>query len=128
MTLILELPWGPSVNHYYRRVVIRGSARTLISREGREYQKRVAEAVTIQCGGVLYECQLRVKLELYPPNRRAYDVDNRVKPCFDALAHAGVYVNDKQIRAFEVEERELCRPDGKVVATITELQTKSPAD
>ena len=37
----LELPWPPSVNHYYRRV----GPRTLISREGRQYRRDVQRMV-----------------------------------------------------------------------------------
>ena len=37
----LELPYPPSVNHYYRHV----GRRTLISREGRRFRDRVGQAL-----------------------------------------------------------------------------------
>ena len=37
MTAEFELPWPPSVNHYYRHV----GPRVLISRDGRKYRERV---------------------------------------------------------------------------------------
>ncbi len=42
----LELPFPPSVNHYYRRV----GPRTLISREGRRFRERVC-ALLAAAGG-----------------------------------------------------------------------------
>ena len=38
MTAEFELPWPPSVNHYYRHV----GHRVLISRDGRHYRENVA--------------------------------------------------------------------------------------
>ena len=46
MSLNLKLPWPPSVNTYWRHVVLgkgpKASARTLISKKGREYRDTVA--------------------------------------------------------------------------------------
>nr|DAH86622.1 MAG TPA: endodeoxyribonuclease RUS [Caudoviricetes sp.] len=42
MTAEFELPWPPSVNHYYRHV----GPRVLISRDGRKYREIVAGIVS----------------------------------------------------------------------------------
>lgn len=38
-SLTYTLPWPPSVNHYWRRVLIGGKPRTLLSKEGREFKQ-----------------------------------------------------------------------------------------
>jgi crossover junction endodeoxyribonuclease RusA len=40
---------------------------------------------------------LKVKVYLYPPDRRKRDIDNNMKSLLDAMEHAGVYENDSQI-------------------------------
>jgi crossover junction endodeoxyribonuclease RusA len=40
--------------------------------------------------------RLAVKVEAYPP-RDIGDLDNLLKPLLDALEHAGVFENDKQV-------------------------------
>ena len=87
-----ELPFPPSVNHYYRRV---GQA-TLISREGRRYRSEVASLLAATRVDPLLG-RLAAVLDLRPPNRRSFDVDNRLKAALDAMEHAGVYANDAQI-------------------------------
>ena len=127
MTLILELPFPPSVNHYYRHVVIHGSARTLISAEGRHYREAVALNVATMNGRDPLQGHLEMNIEFYPPDLRRRDLDNLLKALWDAMQKAAVYKDDRQIKKCCFEEISVCRPDGKVVVTITELQTKSPA-
>jgi len=90
--LELVLPLPPSVNHYYRRV----GRRTLISREGRAFRRKVcsilsAEAIATVPG------RLAVCVELFPPDRRRRDIDNVQKSLLDALEHGGAYRDDGQI-------------------------------
>lgn len=65
----LELPWPPSVNHYYRRV---GNA-TLISKEGRRYRKRVASDVLL-ARSPRVEGRLSVRIVASPPDQRRRDL------------------------------------------------------
>lgn len=44
-SLTYTLPWPPSVNHYWRRVLIGGKPRTLLSKEGREFKQAAVGAV-----------------------------------------------------------------------------------
>ena len=110
----LELPYPPSVNHYYRNV----GPRTLISREGRRYRDRV--------GAILASLNIRpflgplvVRVEVYPPDRRRRDLDNLQKSLWDALQHGGAYLDDNQITKFTVERCQ-STPDGKVIVRIEE--------
>lgn len=61
------------------------------------------------------------------PTRRRADVDNRVKPLFDALTHAGVWEDDELVASFFIDFREPDRsqcPAGSTHVTITEATEK----
>jgi Holliday junction resolvase RusA-like endonuclease len=87
-----ELPYPPSVNHYWRRV----GARTLISRGGRTFRKRVM-AILATRGVKPLDGPLEVVIELFPPDRRRRDADNAQKALLDALEHGGAFHDDSQI-------------------------------
>lgn len=111
--LQIELPYPPSVNHYYRRV----GPRTLISRQGRRYRERVCAILrTMQTKP--YEGDLAVEVELHPPDRRRRDLDNAMKAFLDALQHGGAYCDDSQIKELNIEMLTPCRPDGRVVVRL----------
>ena len=69
--LELELPWPPSLNHYYRHV----GPRVLISRDGRKYRESVT-AIARRTGYAKFTCPVQVELDLYPPDNRRRDIDN----------------------------------------------------
>ena len=110
----LELPFPPSVNHYYRRV----GPRTLISREGRAYRERVAFLLTI-LGVRPVRGPIHMRIDVYPPDNRRRDLDNLQKSLWDSLQHGGAYHDDSQVVRFEVERREVV-PGGKVIVSIEE--------
>jgi len=98
--LCFELPYPPSINHYWRRV----GSRTLISREGRRFRHRVMAilaAMHIQplCG------RLVVEVEVFPPDNRRRDIDNVFKALLDAMQHGGAYGDDSQIVRLSIEKR-----------------------
>jgi crossover junction endodeoxyribonuclease RusA len=110
----LELPWPPTVNTYWRRV----GPKTLISARGRAYRDRVREVRWVSDTAAWpLSGRLVVKIEAFPPNRRAHDLDNILKALLDALQHAGVYLDDAQIDRLEVQRREL---GGFVTVTVEE--------
>jgi crossover junction endodeoxyribonuclease RusA len=111
--LQIELPYPPSVNHYYRRV----GPRTLISRQGRRYRERVC-AILRALSVPELDGHLIMELELYPPDRRRRDLDNAQKGLWDALAHGGLYRDDSQIKDFACRMCEPLPPDGKAVVRI----------
>jgi len=98
----VELPFPPSVNHYYRRV----GPRTLISREGRRFREKIA-SVLAALGLRPMTGPLEVHVEVYPPDRRRRDIDNVQKALFDALEHGGAYFDDSQIVKLAIEK---CAP------------------
>ena len=94
--VILTLPWAPSCNHYIRHAQIPIARRcpackasktrvsAYISPEGKQWLLD-ADAAIRAAGNRPMEGLLEVWIELYPPNRRIIDCDNRTKPVLDAL-------------------------------------------
>jgi Holliday junction resolvase RusA-like endonuclease len=112
--LEVELPYPPSINHYWRRV---GRA-TLISREGRRFRASVVAILAAMRVRPLAG-DLAVKVEVYPPDRRRRDIDNVQKALLDALAHGGAYADDSQVVRLEITKREPVA-GGKTVVRIRE--------
>ncbi len=98
----LELPYPPSVNHYYRHV----GPRVLISREGRRYREMVNALVRQKNirplpGGIALYAAFR------PPDRRRRDLDNvGGKVLLDTLQAAGLFKDDCQIKRILLERGE----------------------
>lgn len=72
-----------------------------ISKAGREFREAVAEECAQQ-GIVGLEGRLAVHVALFPPDRRARDIDNILKALLDACEHAGCYESDNQIDELHV--------------------------
>ena len=112
----LELPFPPSVNHYWRRV----GPRTLISRGGRAFRSSVCAILAAQ-GVRPLRGPLAIEIDVYPPDRRRRDIDNLQKALLDALAHGGAYEDDSQVSRLSVVRREVI-PEGKVVVRIRRMR------
>lgn len=94
----IDLPWPPSVNHYWRTPRTGALAgRTLISEEGRAYRNAVNTQVTLQRARHHITNRIRVEIEAFMPDRRRRDLDNLPKSVLDSLTHAGVWQDDAQI-------------------------------
>jgi len=112
----IELPFPPSVNHYYRRV----GPRTLISREGRRFRERVCATLAgLGIGGL--RGHLRMEIEVYPPDRQRRDIDNVQKALLDALQHGGLYADDSQIKKLNIEMRG-CVRGGRTLVRLEEVR------
>ena len=104
-SLAFEIPFPPSMNTYWRHV----GHKTLLSAKGRQYREDVIAAVIHAGVSRKLTGRLRVTLSMYPPTRRECDVDNYLKAPLDAMTHAGVWMDDKQIddlRIIRGEKRE----------------------
>lgn len=98
--IALELPFPPSVNSYYRHF----NDKTLISKRGRQFRSDVIKLCMVQGIRTPVTIPLRVAVKLYPKTKRKFDVDNCLKALLDAMQHAGVYVDDAQIRHLQIED------------------------
>lgn len=117
----LQLPFPPSLNTYWRHIVIKGSVRNLISKKGREYRKSCAGHVLAQ-GAVMAGLKgpLAVHIEACPPDRRKRDLDNLPKSLLDALTHAEVWGDDSQIDDLRITRGPIVK-GGSVTVHITPL-------
>jgi crossover junction endodeoxyribonuclease RusA len=92
MSVTLELPLPPSVNTYWRN--FRG--RTILSKGGRDYKIAVQEYVTVNNLPKFGQERLGASITIFPRDRRAIDLDNRLKALFDSLEDAGLFDDDSQ--------------------------------
>lgn len=90
----LELPYPPTVNHYYGQ---RPRGGRYIKPEGKLFRSEVlAEALQKKACNYL-TCEIEVDIEVYPPDKRKRDLDNINKALLDALEAAGIFRDDSQI-------------------------------
>lgn len=134
--LLFALPWGPSINHYWRHILKPCKPKNpgappyyvklLMSEEGRMYRLNVRTSLDTYRAHAPFVtppgARLAVHLTLCAPTRRSYDVDNHVKACLDALTHCGVWADDSLIDELRVT-RGPVTSGGQVHVTITPLTT-----
>lgn len=114
--LDLELPYPPSMNHYWRRV----GARTLISRGGRAFREAVCSILATR-GVRPLDGPLEIVIDVFPPDHRRRDIDNLQKALLDALQHGGAYHDDSQIVSLTITKREVV-PDGRTHVSIGRVE------
>lgn len=126
MTLSFSLPWPPSVNTYWRHIILGGKfkkarAHTLLSEQGRDYRVEAIAALhqaKVPKGAL--KGRLAVRAIAFPPDRRARDLDNLWKGVLDSLKHAGVIVDDSDIDDLHML-RGAVTPGGRVELKVSEL-------
>lgn len=115
--VFLSLPWPPSVNHYWRHVVIGKRAQVFISTEGKAYRATVA-AMVEQRRPARVPGRLHVRILCYPPDRRTRDLDNLTKSLLDSLVHAEVIEDDSFIDELSIVRGKV-EKGGRVFVTIS---------
>lgn len=91
--LSLELPWPPSINHYWRHT----KNGHYISEEGKDYRQLVFFHCLKHKNKFTKEDRISVHIQAHPPDRRKRDLDNVLKALLDSLQHGGIYNDDSQI-------------------------------
>jgi len=109
---MVELPWPPSINNYYRR----NGSRYFITSKGIEFRMHTALACLNYRNEFDKDARLSVTIYAYPPDNRRRDLDNINKCLLDSLEKAQVFVDDSQID--ELIMRRLKPNDGKVIVNI----------
>jgi crossover junction endodeoxyribonuclease RusA len=120
--ITLKLPWPPTLNHYY--VAIKG--RKVLSKGGRDYHEVVRRLCVDGLGwpkaGPYWNGQrIELTMMLYSPDKRKYDIDNRIKAVQDALTKSGVWTDDSQIDQLHVIRGGVDREDAHVMVMIREI-------
>ena len=112
----LILPFPPSVNTYWRHPNKGAfSGKSLISAAGRKFQSAA-------CAAIVEQLRRLPK----PTSAPARDLDNYNKALFDALTHAGVWEDDRQVKRMLVEWGPVI-PEGKVEITISKYEKTAGA-
>ena len=115
MPIILDLPYPPSVNHYWGQ---RGNHR-FIGAKGKAFRLAVNEEAE---GVVPIEGRVAIYVALFPPDRRKRDIDNVLKSLLDALEHAGCFTDgDHQVDEINIKRCEII-PGGGCNVILTSLK------
>ena len=114
--MVIELPWPPSVNHYWRR---QGNT-YFVSAEGKAYRNELYYRCARYKGLFEPTQRLSVIIEAFPPDRRRRDLDNILKSLLDSLQYAGVYADDSQIDALTIKRNPALLK--KIIVEVTELK------
>ena len=115
--IVLELPYPPANNSYYRNITIGGRGRTIISAKGRQYSSDVSKII----GNVEpIDFRIRMVVDVYPPDLRKRDLDGVLKALQDSITKAGFWADDELIDDLRVIRKHKV-PGGKVVVHISEI-------
>lgn len=104
--MIINLPFPPSINHYWKHRVIGKRASVYLSSEALAYRESVKNALH---DTKTLNTRLSVSIRLHAPNKRKYDIDNRVKALLDALTHAGLWEDDELIDQLTIERGDIVK-------------------
>jgi len=119
MTSKLTLPFPPSINHYWKHRAIGRRASVYLSSEALAYREAVKNSIVATKP---LETRLSVSVQLHAPNKRKYDIDNRVKSLLDALTHSGAWLDDELIDHIQITRGNIIK-GGLCVVEINELKS-----
>jgi crossover junction endodeoxyribonuclease RusA len=90
-----------------------------ISNEGRCYTSGVVALV-----GAMrvkrFKGNVKMEIDLYPPDRRRRDIDNTLKAILDSVGKAGVYADDSQVSHIDIQRLDVVK-GGRAVVRISEV-------
>lgn len=113
----LTLPLPPTVNRYYG--VVPGTQRRYLTKPAKAFRHDVSVAVEQRKLIHRFE-QGRLMVHVVLHMSRSGDVDNRNKPLLDALQHAHLFTDDKQVKRLIVDVGHFVR-GGRCDVTIEEI-------
>lgn len=115
--VILDLPISPTINHAYG-----------VARNGRKFIRPAGVAFRVAVCEIVADRQIAtltgrvsVFMRVHMPTKRRSDIDNRVKAAFDALTHAGVWIDDEQVDSLHIVRGDVIH-GGKLSVVITEIK------
>lgn len=97
--ITFDLPYPPSANRLWRAV--RG--RNIKSAEYRAWLVDAQASITRACIAGSMEGRYHLEISALAPDRRHRDIDNLIKPISDAIAAAGLVMNDAMARSVFIQ-------------------------
>lgn len=67
------------------------------------------------------QARLSVKIVIHAPNKRKFDIDNRIKSLFDAITHSGLWDDDEQVDEIHIYRGDIQKNDGCVFLSISTI-------
>ena len=113
----LDLPYPPSVNHYFNYY----QGRPVLSKDARTYRHKVRR-IAIEQGIKPLMGPIAVRIEIHPPDDRRRDCDNVQKAVLDALQHAGVFWDDSQV-VWLLSTKHLSKANGQIKVQIDDAES-----
>lgn len=118
-----QLPWPPSVNRLYKRITgKRGKSgrrsNVALSDEAAAYYQEIQW--TIGKGQPALNGRLKVRIDVYPPDKTRRDLDNLAKVTLDSLTHAGIWKDDEQIDHLTIVRKSV-EKNGRVLVTVSPI-------
>lgn len=127
-------PMPPTVNSYWRTRVLKMKnpsfkqlrmnggymAMGYISKDAQRYKETIKLRVAEKGLNFMSEAILEAHILVCPATNARMDLDNRIKPLFDALKDGGVFKDDSQIWKHTVERGPIIK-GGRVVVSINEV-------
>jgi crossover junction endodeoxyribonuclease RusA len=119
-SIILSIPFPPSINHYWKHRVIGRHASVYLSAEALKFRADIKHILDDE-NKTKFTDRVNVSITLHAPNKRKYDIDNRIKSVFDALTHAGLWGDDEQVDSLTVT-RGIIIEDGLTIVDIKKIK------
>lgn len=110
-----ELPYPPSINHYYSR---HKNGSMYINQQGKRYRESIIHRF-FNTNPI--EGKLKLHIDVFPPDKRKRDLDNINKCLLDSLQCAGIIKDDYDIDHLSMKRREVTT-GGKVIIKLEEIK------
>jgi crossover junction endodeoxyribonuclease RusA len=109
----ISIPWPPTANTNVRHA--RGGH--FLTAKHKNFR---AEVAVLIMGSKPLQGRLAITINAFPPDRRARDLDNLVKPILDALQHGGLYASDSAIDDLRIVRCGI-KHKGEVTVTVSKI-------
>lgn len=112
--LEIALPYPPSVNHYWRHTK---AGTHYISKEGKAFRAKILN-ICKQFNA--FSSSVKMRIEVYYPDKRSRDPDNLQKALFDALTASGLIKDDNNriIKDYRIISMDEVRKGGMIILKI----------
>ncbi len=102
----INIPYPPSVNHYWGRQ----GHRSFLGVKATKFRADVIQIVkSMNLQPYVPNDRLKIIIDVYPPDLRRRDIDNTIKGLLDSLMHAKLIPDDSQIDKISVTRKEVVK-------------------